>query len=470
MNIPILLAIAAAILGCFVSSLHFSLREFSLRKLEVLAKPRNRMARLQPIIDDPDTHAMAMGALRSAIHVFIVICLVLAFSSPAPDTALITLPSALDALWAGLIGAAVLYIFGLVIPHSISEHAAERLIDSFWWVIRAVYAVALPLRALHFIDEAVKRLAGAHAVTDKMELEEELLDVVTEGEREGNLGELERDMIESVVELNSTTAEQIMTPRTDIEGIALTDDIHAIRAFIEQAGHSRIPVYEGDLDHILGMLYAKDLLRFIGEDVSNFNLRAALREAVFVPENKSVLELLVELRARKVHIAVVLDEYGGTTGIVTLEDILEEIVGEIEDEYEPEGEAEPEITVDVPSRSAVIDARAYVRDVNDALEPIGVTLPEHEDYDTVGGYVLSVLGHIPAAGESFRQNGHAVTILEAEPTRVSRLRVEAREGEPEQEQPASEKTDQSAAESPSQDDDINTLPEIIDHAARQQSH
>ena len=458
MNAPVLLAIGATFLACFVSSLHFSLREFSLRKLELIAKPRNAMQRLQPIIDDPDAHALSMGALRSAIHVFIVICLVLAFATHEQGVGHL-LPTPLEALWAGLIGAAVLYIFGLVIPHSISEHAAERLILSFGWFIRAVYALAAPLRALFFIDEAVKRLAGAHAVTEKMELEEELLDVVTEGEREGSLGELERDMIESVVELNSTTTEQIMTPRTDIEGVALTNDLKTIRNFIEQAGHSRIPVYEGDLDHIVGILYAKDLLRFVGEDISDFDLRAMVREAVFVPENKPVLELLVELRARKVHIAVVLDEYGGTTGIVTLEDILEEIVGEIEDEYEPEGETEPEINVDLDSRSAVIDARAYVRDANEALEPIGVTLPEHEDYDTVGGYVLSVLGHIPSAGESFRQNGHAVTILEAEPTRVSRLRVEAREGEPEAAvTPADSAAESTIAERASENDTADAQP------------
>jgi putative hemolysin len=425
MSMAIWLAIGASLLGSFVSTLHFALRDFSLRKLEVLARGNGGMTQLRAIVDNPDGYALSLGAIRVLSHVTVTISILIAMWPPEGA------PTAARLLLAGGIAALALYIFGLVLPLSVARHRGEHAIHSFAWFIRFVHTAALPVRWLGVVDEAVRRLAGAHDVTEREELEEELLDAVTEGERGGSLGEAERSMIENVVEMSSVTTAEIMTPRTEIEGVELTDDLDAIRAFIEKAGHSRIPVWEGDPDHISGMLYAKDLLAFVGQDASAFQLKPVLREAIFVPESKPVNELLVELQQKKVHIAIVLDEYGGTAGLVTLEDVVEEIVGEIEDEYEPEDEQPPEIKVDEESRSAEIEARAYVRDVNDALEPIGVELPEDDDYDTIGGYVLSVLGHIPQAGEAFQQNGHAVTVLEAEPTRVQRLLIEAREPEPE---------------------------------------
>ena len=428
MSIPILLTVFSCALMCLAAALHFSLRDFSVRKLELLTKSNGHSPSagrmLRAITDDPEAHALSLGAIRAIASVAMVIGVLGAFSISMGREAGVEWNTT-RMIGAGVTAVVLLYVFALVVPLSWSVHAGERLIVSCAGLIRAAHVAATPFRALHFLDEGVKRLAGAKDVPEKDQLEEELLDVVTESEREGGLDEDQRVMIESVVEMASVTTEEIMAPRVEMEGIELTDDLRAIRAFVEKVGHSRIPVYEGDFDHIVGILYVKDLLRFLGESHTEFRLRPILRPAVFVPENKPVNELLMQMRAEKVHLAIVLDEYGGTAGLVTLEDIIETIVGEIVDEYEPEEEVSPEVRVDAEARAADIDARVYVGDANESLEAIGLMLPESNDYDTVGGYVLAALGHIPVEGESFTASGYTIRVVQAEPTRVVRIRIEA---------------------------------------------
>jgi CBS domain containing-hemolysin-like protein len=261
-------------------------------------------------------------------------------------------------------------------------------------------------------------------------LEAELLDVVEEHEFEGDIDESEREMLEAVVSFRRLTVEEVMTPRTDIQAIEYTDDLEKVKKLVDDRGHSRIPVYEENLDKIVGILYAKDLLRWIIHRSDSgaqkpFVLREILREAMFVPETKTVRELLTELLARQVHIALVADEYGGTSGLVTIEDIIEEIFGEILDEYEEPEDVHGAVMLDEAARAAEIDARVRIDEANDELEAVELELPESDDYDTVGGFVVSTLGRIPAAGESLRAGAVLVEVLEAEPTRVVRVRVTA---------------------------------------------
>ncbi len=184
------------------------------------------------------------------------------------------------------------------------------------------------------------------------------------------------------------------------------------------AGHSRIPVFRESLDEIVGLLYVKDLIPFLG-DGDAFDLAAVWREPLLVPETKSVREMLAEFRRRQVHLAVVLDEYGGTAGLVTIEDILEEIVGEIHDEYEEKSE-EPTLELDPDGRSAVVDARMHVDVLNDAMN---LDLPDDGDYETLAGFVFSKLGHIPVAGETFEDCGCSFEVLKAERTKVVEVGV-----------------------------------------------
>ena len=225
-------------------------------------------------------------------------------------------------------------------------------------------------------------------------------------------------MIENVLELSDSAADEIMTPRTDIIAIEVNSDLNSILETITTAGHTRLPVYEENIDNITGFIYAKDLLSHIGKDTADFKLRDKLRQPYFVPETKPLRELLHEFQNRKQHIAVVLDEYGGTAGIVTIEDILEELVGEITDEYE---EKPPKPIKRIDKNTLVIDARTYIDDLNDQCQ---LNLPEDEDYDTVGGFVFSHLGYIPKTGEIFDYEDLRFTITSAETRRIKRLKIQ----------------------------------------------
>jgi CBS domain containing-hemolysin-like protein len=416
-------ALLSATLGGLMAALQFSLTHLSRSKVRRVLAARKKPVDMEPILDDPDDYALALAVPRLVFSLITVAAAVVWSGGIVSDAGVIRWAWVVTAVG---VAAALLFVVGVSIPQSVAAHAGEPLVVRMRWLVRFVHFFMRPIvRACDMVDEIVRRLVGAQAMTDEQEMEEELRTVVSESEEEGRLDESERDMIEAVVEMRTTAVSEIMLPRTEIEGFELTDDLSFITGFIRRAGHSRIPVFEGDLDHIIGVLYAKDLLEFVGAGTESFKLRPILREAQFIPETKSVRDVLAEFKTQKVHMSIVLDEYGGTAGLVTIEDVLEELVGDIQDEYEPEHESAPEISVVAGSRSAEVDARAYIDDVNDALEEIGLSIPDEDEYDTVGGFVLSTLGRIPAIGESFRANGVAVLVLEAEPTRVMRVRIES---------------------------------------------
>jgi CBS domain containing-hemolysin-like protein len=278
------------------------------------------------------------------------------------------------------------------------------------------------LQVLLLVDPIVRRMTGGELkINGDDDLADEVMSVVEEHEHEAGVNLENKEMIEAVFEFRTITADEIMTPRTDIEGIEAGASLEQVKQTIQSIGHSRIPVYEENLDHLVGILYVKDLIPYVGQDSGQpFDLRSILREPYMVPESKPVHELLTEFKVSKVHMAIVLDEYGGTAGLVTIEDILEEIVGEIQDEYEPVDETPPGIER-LDEQTVLVDARLRVDDLMDELD---LELPEDRDYDTVGGFVLATLGHLPQAGEQFDFDGVRVTVTEAERTRVNRVRVE----------------------------------------------
>lgn len=324
-----------------------------------------------------------------------------------------------DILIAGAIAAPLLWLCSTVIATAVAQHAGVGLIVRSLWLLRLVHIVGYPIvRPLSFIDEAVRRLAGAQPREEEAELE--LLRSIEDTQREGTLEPEAAAMLENIVEFTSTDVGEIMTPRTEIQGIELTDDLALIRQAIGEAGHSRIPVYEGNLDHIVGILYAKDLLHFVGEEASSFNLRSLLRKPIIVPETKPVHELLSDFQRSEVHMAIVVDEYGGTAGLVTIEDVLEEIVGEIHDEHEPEHEEDPAL-VTISETRAEVDGRFYIDDLNEAL---GLELPEEEDFDTVAGFVLATLGRVPSEGETFETPRARFSVLKVTPTTVLKVGIE----------------------------------------------
>lgn len=311
-------------------------------------------------------------------------------------------------------------VFGVAIPNAWAKYAGDALIVRTLPLLSFIRILCLPLIAfLEIFDPLVRRLAGVpvrDAKSHADELERQILDAVREGEKHGAVDVEEKEMIESVIELTDTHVEEIMTPRTEVVGIPIDADYEAVLTTIREKGHSRIPVYENTIDTILGVFYAKDLLQHKSDEP--FSLSSLMRKALFIPERKMVRELLREFQSQKVHIAIVLDEYGGTAGLVTIEDILEELVGEIDDEYD---ETAPIELVRIDERTVEVDARMRVDELNDEID---VAFPEDEDYETIGGFVCSRMGKIPKVGEQIEHNGTAIRVVDAEPRRVIRVRLE----------------------------------------------
>ena len=420
-------AFVATVVGGVLGTLFHALRDVARSTLEdIIARENNprRSARVNLILDDVDAHATAVGLPRIVCNVVVSVAIVFWISHVRGTPQ----PSVWDIVIGLAIASATQWVFGLVIPAAAARHAGEQAIYDWSRLIRAIHGLLGPLRIIvRFFDEVVRRLAGRAETDEAEELEEELMSVVEEGRQEGQFDKLEQQMIEAAVRFRDTTVAQIMTPRTEMESMEMTDDLSKITAFIRAGGHSRIPVCEGSVDRIVGMFYVKDLMRWLAGEGSRggkmFRLRQILRPAYFVPESKTVRELLHELLDKRVHIAMVADEFGGTAGLVTFEDIVEEVFGDIQDEYEGAEETD-DVKANVQDRTAEIDARAYIKDANAELRQLGVELPESEDYDTVGGLVTVTLGRIPAAGETLRLGRALITVLEAEPTRVVKVRLD----------------------------------------------
>ena len=238
--------------------------------------------------------------------------------------------------------------------------------------------------------------------------EEELQDLIDASEQRGIIDEDEGEMLQSILELDETIVRELMVPRTSMVCADVDSPLSDILATILESGHSRIPVYRENNDNIIGLIYAKDLLRFWGQPLDQIPLEEVLRPPYLVPESKLVSTLLQEFRASRVHIAIIIDEYGGTSGLVTIEDLIEEIVGEILDEYDLENDW----LVEEPNGTVTVDGRLSIEEFE---EHFSVAV-EREMFDTVGGYVVEHLGRVPAAGERIRVDGLEMLVVVGERT------------------------------------------------------
>ncbi len=372
----------------FYSLNRFALRTFSFVKLQEAFKEANKESRLDAFVEKTENFIVVCSLLRLIANIAILVILVNLLT--AQGIAFVPI---------FFIAVFLFVVFGFAVPYSWAKYAGESVLARTRLILEISARLAMPLLYLMDLHDAfVRRLAGVSETSPDQEQEEkqeELLGIVEQGRMEGVVDKEELGMIENVLELSDTSAEEIMTPRTDVVALEVDTDLPTVLKTISRAGHSRIPVYEQNIDNIIGLVYAKDLLSEIGKDEEEFKLRDKIRKAYFVPETKPLRVLLHEFQNQKLHIAVVLDEYGGTAGIVTIEDILEELVGEIVDEYE---QTPSEAMNRIDENTVEIDARMYIDDLNDQFD---LQLPEDEDYDTVGGFVFSHLGYIPKTGESF---------------------------------------------------------------------
>jgi len=242
---------------------------------------------------------------------------------------------------------------------------------------------------------------------------EEIHEFIEASEEEGLVNEEESEMIRSIFSLGSTMVREIMIPRTDMACVSAEATVREILDTIISCGHSRIPVYDATIDNIIGLLYAKDLLKYWGEDQEHVRVRAIMRPPYFIPETKDLEQLLQEFKRKRVHLAIVIDEYGGTSGLVTIEDLLEQIVGDIQDEYDKEEELF-EVNAD---GSITADARMPVED----LEKLFEIEIERDKFDTIGGLIFHLTGKIPAVGDIVDGAGLRLTILNADERKIIKV-------------------------------------------------
>lgn len=406
--------LVAVLLLLFFTTASVAMRSFSHRRLEELLEKRHQGNRMERLME----HRGPLTLSCSTLRVFSLMGIVLV-------TFHAIVPANEPALWTHYIQSFVLssvliLLFGVGIPGAWAKYGGERYLAAVLPVLHVCRVAMWPITmGLSLIDVVVRRLAGVpviDAADEAEQLEQEILSKILQGEKQGLVDEQEADMIESVMELRDMEVHEIMTPRTEVVGIPADATSDQIREILRKEGHSRYPVYEESIDQTLGVLYVKDLLT--ADHADQITAKMLVRKVPLVPESKPLRELLSEFQSQKVHIALVLDEYGGVAGLVTIEDILEELVGEIIDEHEP---TEPAPIQRIDENTAEIDARVHIDELNEELD---IDLPEDEDYDTVGGFVFTTLGKIPTVGEEFVHGNVRICVLEAEERKVNRLRIQ----------------------------------------------
>lgn len=340
----------------------------------------------------------------------------------------------------------VFVILGQIVPRALAAAHPERAIGLLLAFASAFTLLTMPITWLtdRVVSWLIRIWPGAEYVPPD-DTEEQFRSLAMDGTGEDDIiEEDERQMIDAVLHLEETRARDIMVPRVDIVAAEESEETHAILRRIIEAGHSRMPIYRDSIDNIVGILYAKDLLPYVVGETEQPKLADLLRPAHIVPESKRIDDLLTELRRKRVHIAIVVDEYGGTAGLVTIEDILEEIVGEIQDEYD----VELPLVERLSDREILADGRLPLDDVAEAF---GIQFEGDED-GTVAGYVHRHLGRLPVEGDEFSADGLRIEVVSVEGRRVRQLRVQRYDAA----------TDPPIITALNDDDDFDAPPDVSD--------
>ena len=333
--------------------------------------------------------------------------------------------------------ALITYIVGELVPLALGQAYADQLAPLVTAPMRALVLLLSPLVTLFLnLNRSLTRVSGAEDIA-KAVTEAEIMTLIDVGQQGGTIEDDEKEMIYSVLQFGETLAREVMVPRPDITAVEINVPLtEAIKAFME-SGHSRIPVYDGEIDNIKGLLYAKDLLKLLvdgsADSATQTPIRDLLRPAYFVPETKRADTLFEEMQERKVHLAVIVDEYGGTAGLVTIEDLVEEIVGDIKDEYDLNEEAE---YTQLSPTEYIVDGGMNLDDLNELLDAD----LSNEENDSIGGYVYSKLGHVPEVGETIEEPNLLMRVDEVENRRIRKVYI-AKQNPPEDD------TEESADES-----------------------
>ncbi|HQO09295.1 MAG TPA: hemolysin family protein [Clostridiales bacterium] len=315
-----------------------------------------------------------------------------------------------------IIGLLIL-LTGEIIPKTYAIRNKVKFIKRVSPFVIFIYYLLFPIT--YIIEKIVNIFIGKIKKIDTVSeyTRQDIENLMEAGGEDGALEEDEKNMINSIFEFSEKTAKEIMVPRVDIMAIPADITSKDLFSFINENNFSRIPVYKNNIDNIIGILYIKDLLHHINSLDENLNIARILREVTFIPESKDIADLLKMFQKEKTHIAIVVDEYGGTSGMITLEDIIEEIVGEIQDEFDEEERLYRRIN----DTSYEFDAKIPINDLNEILE---LNLPENEDYESLGGYLYDLFGEVPDVGDKKSYNGCTFTILSVHKQRIGWVGIE----------------------------------------------
>jgi putative hemolysin len=430
------------LIGGFFAASEIALITVKRHRLQQLASEGNRAARIaRRLTDDPSRFLATiqiaitfLGFLASAVGA-------LALAKPVADLIRLVTPLAGAADQIGFVAITLLIaltsiIVGELVPKTLALTFAERfalvVARPLGWldaILRPI--VWLVTRVSGFL---VRALGGREKPQPGYLSTEELKMLVESGSEQGGIEEDEKEMITGVIELGEKKVHEVMVPRIGIRAVEVDDDIDRVLDLIVRAGHSRLPVYDDSLDNIVGILYAKDLLPYLkqnGAGAPRIDIRKLVRSAVYVPESKKVDELLHEMQLAKRHIAIVVDEYGGTAGLITMEDVVEEIVGEIQDEYDIEESLVEPVAADdeIVFR---LDGRVSMDDLRDLFGLSDEEEPDEEAYDTVGGFIIHREGRIPLPGAELDFHDVKLRVEAADSRRVAKV-IAARPRPPEPE-------------------------------------
>ena len=406
------IAVTCVLLGAVAAAEAALERANDVRIAALAARGEPRAQRIAPTVGQPGRFLGAITAAR-------VLLAALALSLFAYIGVRHFEPFA-GAIGFGMIGGCTIAIIQLTVGMIVArapETSALRL-SGVAVVTRRVFAVpafilGLPSRL------AVRSIRAVSPVEP-----DDILSLVEREEAQGGVEEQERRMIRGIIALEDKTAREIMVPRIDMAVADIEDSVADVAAIVTERGYSRIPVFKENVDNIAGVVYAKDLLRAMSNGGRDRPLPSLLRDPYFIPESKRLDELLTEMQARRTHLAIVVDEYGGTAGLVTIEDLLEEIVGEIEDEYDV---ARPALEV-LSDDEVLLDAGTST----DVLKELFGYEVESEDFDTVGGFLIHSLGRVPSVGDEVEVDGLTLRVLSMAGRRVRRIRISReRANEPE---------------------------------------
>ncbi|MFB0546074.1 MAG: hemolysin family protein [Anaerolineae bacterium] len=422
----IVLLVFLIILNAFFAAAEIAVVSVRKARLRQLIEEGNETARTLERLAEDSSRFLATIQIGETLAVLFAAATAAVFFTPRLQTLIAQTPSLtpiaklsypLALILIVLALSLVMLILGELVPKTLARQYAEPIALFVAGPLDLFATISLPfVRVLVAIANFISSLFGSSQPGDMpFIIEEEIKTMIDAGEEKGIIEEDEKEMLYSVFEIGETVAREIMVPRIDVVAIEVGTPLLEALDIILEAGHSRIPVYEETIDNIVGLLYAKDLLAYLRDGERTIALRDILRPAYFIPEARKVDDLLGDLQQRKVHMAIVVDEYGGMAGLVTIEDILEEIVGEIQDEYDTE---EPFIEV-VNANEVIFNARVDLDDVNKLLE---VELPA-EGSDTLGGLIYSQLGRVPSVGDEVIVDGLRISVLSVAGRRIKKVRV-----------------------------------------------